>query len=80
MNKRIQELIKEATEFQKIPYDGIDGVYREAFVFNKEKFAELIVKECANVFWSEDCNTSDLALEEYNRNSKKIKRHFGVEE
>ena len=45
-----------------------------------EKFAELIVKECANVFWSEDCNMSDLALEEYNRNSKKIKQHFGVEE
>ena len=44
-----------------------------------QKFAELIVRECAEVFWSEACNMSDLAYEEYYRNSMKVKRHFGVE-
>ena len=75
MNERIHELIKEATEFQKIPYDGIDGVYREAFVFNKEKFAELIVRECADI-------VADAVdhREPASTYVEKIKQHFGVEE
>ena len=44
-----------------------------------EKFAELIVREAGEAFWSEACNMSDLAYEEYYRNSMKVKRHFGVE-
>jgi hypothetical protein len=43
-----------------------------------EKFAELIVREAGEAFWSEACHVSDLAYEEYYRNSKKIKQHFGV--
>ena len=69
MNEHTQKLLEQATYY-------ILGVR----LVDQKKFAELIVNECANVFWSEDCNTSDLALEEYNRNSKKIKQHFGVEE
>jgi hypothetical protein len=43
MNDRIQELIKQAM-FLEEP----DGLFvRE--VFDKEKFAELIIKECRNV-------------------------------
>jgi hypothetical protein len=45
-----------------------------------EKFAELIVKECAKSLWTEECHNSDLALEEFERNSAKIKEHFGVDE
>lgn len=48
-------------------------------LFN-EQFAKLIVAECARSLWTEECHTSDLAVEEFNRNSKKIKQHFGVEE
>jgi len=81
MNERIHELIKEATEFQKIPYDGIDGVYREAFVFNKEKFVELIVNECVGIveggrFLHDEAPAAIFARE----CSTAIKRHFGVEE
>jgi hypothetical protein len=47
--------------------------------FNYEKFAKLIIQEAGEAFWSEACHVSDLAYEEYYRNSKKIKRHFGVE-
>jgi hypothetical protein len=45
-----------------------------------KKFAELIVRECAESLWTEDCHVSDLAVEEYNRNANKIKQHFGVSE
>jgi hypothetical protein len=48
--------------------------------FNYEKFAKLIIQEAGEAFWSEACNVSDLAYEEYYRNRKKIKQHFGVEE
>jgi thymidylate synthase len=53
---------------------------RGQFVFDdfSEKLAELIVKECAESLWTEECYNSDLALEEFERNSAKIKQHFGV--
>ena len=54
--------------------------YEGELIFSKEKFAELIVAECAKSLWTEECHTSDLALEEFERNSAKIKEHFGVEE
>jgi len=44
------------------------------------RLVELTVKECMESLWTEECHTSDLAVEEYNRNCKKIKQHFGVEE
>ena len=76
MNERIKELWTQARGH----YDsGNQHTWPQYTIDDPEKFAELIVKECANVFWSEDCNTSDLALEEYKRNSKKIKEHFGIE-
>jgi len=46
---------------------------------NHMKFAELMVEEACQAFWSEACNVSDLAYEDYHRNSKKIRQHFGVE-
>ena len=44
MNERIRELINEATSFKE---GLIEGKY-DIEVFDKEKFAELIVKECAS--------------------------------
>ena len=65
MNERIQKLAEEAN-------CNIDGMgYGEG---NLEKFAELIVRECASVelYW----------LSEQDRKAvvEKIKQHFGVEE
>ena len=73
MNERIKELIKQATTIEEhkwgVSYDN----------FDKEKFAELIVRECVQVCadrgthhdglysaWADDC-------------SKRIGKHFGVE-
>ena len=45
MNERIRELINEATCFKE---GDTEGKY-DIEVFDKEKFAELIVRECAHM-------------------------------
>lgn len=72
MNERIRLLIEQATTIEE---HGWGASYEH---FDKQKFAELIVKEAGEAFWSEACHVSDLAYEEYSRNSKKIRQHFGV--
>ena len=64
MNERIKQLAEQATI-----WEGMENGY----IFNKEKFAELIVKECAEVA---HCNfhVDGLTL------GNIMKEHFGVEE
>lgn len=45
---------------------------------NIEKFAEVMMQECIKALWTDECNASDLAIEEYNRSVNKIKQYFGV--
>ena len=66
MNERIRELINEATSFKE---GLIEGKY-DIEVFDKEKFAELIIQECM----------SNLYLHGYDDARAQIKEHFGVEE
>ena len=64
MNQRINQLAEQAGIFRpKEFYQHIDAL-------QLEKFAELIVKECANVAADHD------ALDIY----EEIREHFGVEE
>ena len=63
MNKRIRELAEQAGI---IP--GIMGMNRFTH-FDPEKFAQLIVQECA-----------DIALREEHDPYECIKKHFGVKE
>lgn len=68
MNNQIKELIKQATEVrQPAPHSNQT---ENSIVFNKEKFAELIVRECAGVAWGIYSN-QEIA--------NGIKQHFGVE-
>jgi hypothetical protein len=70
MNQLIERFIAESTICQGHPQ--IDGSY-----FDKEKFAELIVRECVRYFnedYERDFDT--LWREDL---SKGIKKHFGVE-
>ena len=70
MNERIKELAKQATNIEYGVDNGFDRV-----TFDKEKFAELIVRECAKA-----CEKNSwMALNGFQR-SKQIKEHFGVEE
>ena len=68
MNERILELMTKCNYV----VDGTCNTSRE------EKFAELIVRECANVAWQHTPETEDL---EYSHLIKdKILENFGVEE
>ena len=62
MIQRIQELLQEAT-------DNILGVS----VVDQEKFAQLIVRECAT-YMNEFADNGDQ------RNGNDLLKHFGVEE
>jgi len=62
MNERIKQLAKQATTYiEPTPTSG------EGWIFDKEKFAELIVAECLD-----NC----MAANDRDR----IREHFGVEE
>ena len=79
MNERIRQLAEQATTY----HNG--GLGTEIELFDKEKFAELIVKECLNEIQSLlDCNTQVDEFEQgvYNGLDMAkdcIKEHFGVE-
>jgi len=62
MNERIRELIEQCTDRHFSEGGGFE-------TFDKEKFAELIVRECA-----EFCERKDSYLF-----AKMLKEHFGVE-
>lgn len=70
MNERIRELAEQATKTvdvsKKLGMPGTD------VVFNKEKFAEMIIKECSEVMKEEDSYYGSWM-------STVIKKHFGVE-
>jgi len=79
MNERIKELIEECTSH----IENMDGDWDEYFA--KEKFAELIVRECLDVM----SKTSKEANERFTYmgddvptvvHQMNIEKHFGVEE
>ena len=69
MNERIRELINEATSFK----EGLIEGKHDIELFDKEKFAQLIVRECAEVGDSGD-PLQDGGI------ARMIKKHFGVEQ
>ena len=71
MNERIKELIKQATTYIEPTSNSGEG-----WIFDKEKFAQLIVRECADLF---DKDEMELTLTERTIHNT-IKEHFGVKE
>ena len=72
MNKRIKELYEQSFLTDDYVNVGINGV-ELGIKFDPEKFAELIVRECA-VVGSKFSQAHPLDIQ------YQIKRHFGVEE
>jgi hypothetical protein len=72
MNERIRELIKQCTSWS----EGSTWTSHEEF--DKEKFAELIVRECAEICMKE-FDTGLLMAPQAPWIAKQIKEHFGVE-
>ena len=77
MNKRIKELRRQATLVET--YTSHDGSVHEGKSVDLEKFAELIVKECAMLVEGFEI-TQEVALDEYVdfEASTVLKEHFGV--
>ena len=71
MNKRIQELIEQATESKGFLTAGDSVKALPVREFNKEKFAELIIKECLSNMENSDGDL-DYAI-------WKTKSDFGIE-
>ena len=76
MNERIRELIEQATESKGFLTAGDSVPPLPVKEFNKEKFAELIVRECADVAketrWAVPPSQEQIA--------RGIQQHFGVGE
>ena len=74
MNERIKELAEQATVRGEEYLPGNDGHPTPTVYFDKEMFAELLVRECAQVI--KDCEKygCHLPLE------WEVMEHFGVEE
>jgi hypothetical protein len=72
MNERIKELAEQSFDITK---DNRDRVEYSADSYGIEKFAELIIQECATMF------TMTHADEQYPRRiDKTILKHFGITE
>jgi hypothetical protein len=69
MNERINQLAQQADELDYQTFDSYNQTVVQHYKFNKEKFAQLIVQECAKVA---DGGWADPGHQ--------IKHHFGVEE
>jgi hypothetical protein len=70
MNQRIKQLAERAEKYADDNFKG-EPTYSEAY---DSKFAELIVRECADHIM----NSTDRYRKEYFANM--IKEHFGVQE
>jgi hypothetical protein len=80
MNERIKQLAEQATSIQgPTPYNPLTFE-----VFDREKFAELIVQECLNIAknWDEQLVNANLVKESNAVGivAYRIARQFGVEE
>ena len=71
MNERINELAEQATT---IEYGAVRGFF---LLLVKEKFAELIVRECAEIAYNKQYKHS--AAHTRGDCAEAIKQHFGVE-
>ncbi len=93
MNERIKELIGRCTTKSTSYFDGRGNV-TETY-FNKEKFAELIVRECTQLLFAEserlyayssECDNmrysedAEVCAEKCMDNILMIEKHFGVEQ
>lgn len=67
MNEKIKQLAEQATTYIEPTYSSGEG-----WIFDKEKFAELIVRECANIVENQG------KFLRYTDMASKIKENFGI--
>ena len=72
MNERIKELVRQAGITTNLDTDFFEKDPNKWVDYFSEKFAELIVKECADLV--------DRAISDGGVDGRVVKEHFGVEE
>jgi hypothetical protein len=90
MNKRIEELIVQAGNYVNETYTGpVPATFTGNPEWHKEfdkwtrfseKFAELIVQECAQVSEDDITDGNACCTNTADRIARQIKKHFGVKE
>ena len=70
MNERIEELYRQS--FMEVK----DENSFPCMTFSKQRFAELIVRECASIYDKIDNGNKHLGTEDY---LEALQKHFGVE-
>ena len=65
MNKLIKELIEQATTKEEFYPAGCNGYPEYRYDFDKEKFAELIVSECAGIYSKIDNGNQHMGTDNY---------------
>ncbi len=77
MNERIKQLADEATTYIEPTSNSGEG-----WIFDKEKFAELIIRECmACSTWVGKMNTNSVEpIHTAHAINQRIKQQFGIEE
>ena len=69
MNERIKQLAEQAMKV----VGHTDGGYTEIKALDPEKFAELVVKECAGIYSKIDNGNAHLGTEDY---IEALEKHF----
>ena len=89
MNERIKQLAEQANELDYETFDEYNHKTVQHYKFDKEKFAELIVKQCTDILMiPEHVMNHHQELTDYYRGwvngrllgIEHIEKHFGVEE
>lgn len=85
MNERIK-LLAEQAKVSVITTKGMEHIVDGCYILSPdklEKFAQLIIKECANAFETEVDTWKEMSSYQGSikrQGTKAIKKHFGVEE
>jgi len=80
MNERIRQHAEQANELDYETFDNYNHKTVRHYKFNKEKFAQLIVRECIDICQDVDDDDNIDARSGRQDCAVEIKEHFGVEE
>lgn len=72
MNERLRQLAEQATTYIEPTSNSGEG-----WIFDKEKFAQLIVNECCEQLLKEDIRYGGYGYNQYGLHNK-LREHFGV--
>lgn len=73
-DQRIKDIVLSAAQYAVDHTKDYALAYEGVFM---GKYTELIVNECCQALWTDECHTSDLAYSEWVTQCNKMKETFG---